>query len=125
MKLRGARGVTHVVELHKIAHACLQQANDFLGNLEGAHRVHGWSVPLRVTNTTIGPMAMLSSIGEPNPYVHDAVSMSLARLGFWELREPIAELAAAARLSSKRLRALQDGADGEAEIDALVSLFST
>ena len=103
---------------------CLQTANDFLGNIEGAHRVHGWSVPLRVTNTTIGPMATLSSIGEPNPYVHDAVSMSLARLGFWELREPIAELAAAARLSSKRLRALQDGGGDVLDVGAQIGFYS-
>ena len=33
---------------------CLQPANDFLGNLEGAHRVHGWPIPLKAANVCAG-----------------------------------------------------------------------
>ena len=83
---------------------CTQTGNDLLGNLEGAHRVHGWPEPLRVVdNVTIAPhrlvrMATLTAIGQPRPYVHDAVSESLAHLGFWELRDPVSEILAAAKV---------------------------
>lgn len=74
---------------------CLAAANAELGNIEGAHRVHGWPVPLRVVNTTSAfPMAALSDIGEP-PYVFDAVSTQLHDVGTWEIRSP-EDLAAAA-----------------------------
>ena len=73
--------------------ACIDRANEQLGNIEGAHRVHGWSVPLQVVNTTLGfSMAVLNSIGEPKPYVHDLVSRALARSGVWEFAD-VAEIA--------------------------------
>ena len=72
---------------------CLAPSNNLLANIEGAHRVHGWSTPLRATNVTIGRgvrvvMATLSSIGEPHSYVHDAVSLALENAGFWEITDP-------------------------------------
>ena len=78
---------------------CLESANAILGNLEGAHRVHGWPVPLRVTNVSFGgvqaQLATLAGIGEPHPYVHDAVSSSLMTTGGGEILDP-QEIATAA-----------------------------
>ena len=90
--------------MHAVASACLDAPNAQLGNIEGAHRVHGWPVPLRVANLSVGggrggprllPIAVLAPIGEPQPYVFDAVSSALAATGRWEL-ESIDALAAAA-----------------------------
>jgi FkbM family methyltransferase len=78
---------------------CLSHASAQLGNLEGAHRVHGWSTPLGVANATNVPMAVFHDIGEPHPYVKDQVSAALRSDGYWELDDPI-RIAAAAGDSS-------------------------
>ena len=84
--------------------ACLESGNAVLGNLEGAHRVHGWLVPLRVANVSLGAgvqaqLATLSGIGGTHPYVQDPVSTSLWSTGSWEIFDPL-ELATAAGRSS-------------------------
>lgn len=78
---------------------CLEAPNALLGNIEGAHRVHGWSVPLRTVKTLLGlEMAILNPIGEPSPYVHDVQSNALRDQRAWESSDPVSAIAAAAGL---------------------------
>lgn len=79
--------------------SCLDAANAFLGNIEGAHRVHGWSQPVRAIRTTAGfDMAVLNPIGEPKPYVQDLQSNALRDKAAWESIDPVSAIAAAAGL---------------------------
>lgn len=80
---------------------CLNAPNSNLGNIEGAHRVHGWTVPLRVVNTSIGlRMAILNPIGEPTPYVQDLQSNMLRDTGaLGGTADPLDAIALAAGVS--------------------------
>ena len=73
--------------------SCLDEPNALLGNIEGAHRVHGWPTPLRILNASLSdgavfPIAALNDIGDPNPYVRDVLSNAIADTGFWEVHHP-------------------------------------
>lgn len=101
------RHESHARRRFALRMACLEAPNLQLGNIEGAHRVHGWPVPLRIVNISRRsmtanhderfPIAVLSDIGEPAPYVSDAVSTALAGPGFWEIKDPEDVAAAAGR----------------------------
>ena len=81
------------------ASTCLEPPIGVLTNLEGAHRVHGWSTPLAVSNASdIGLIVTLNSIGNPKPYVHDVASTTLRSCGCWEFCNPVDTLRKAAGL---------------------------
>jgi FkbM family methyltransferase len=91
---------------------CLARAHEYLTNIEGAHRVHGWPAPLRVVNVTLNApsatvpatfqIVTMSAIGSPTPYVHDRVSTAIQTIGHWEISHPDSIMhAARTRLSSR------------------------
>ena len=83
------------------AHAsCLANAAYLSKSPAIVQGTHGWERPLDVLNVSLGggvyaPMAVLTGIGKPSPYIHDAVSNALLNHKHWELSD-LEEVSAAA-----------------------------